>query len=225
MIASPTQVIHPHVRLGADVSLDDFVVLGKPPRGAGPDGPELVIGDGAIIRGFTTIYAGTTIGARVQTGHNVMIREDNQIGEGTIIGTGSVLEYGNRIGARVRVHSRCFLEWVTIEDDVIVAPGVTFTDDPHPPCPRYSECVGGATVRRLAKIGAAATIMPGIEIGARSLVASGSVVTKDVPERAVVAGNPARVVADVDSLTCKVGLYEHPYEWEPESPHFKGTPA
>lgn len=215
-----TRVIHPHVVLGADVTLDDFVVLGKPPRDAGADVPRLVIGDGCTIRSFTTIYAGTTLGARVQTGHNATIREDNEIGEGSVVGTGSVLEYGNRVGAGVRIHSRCFLEWVTIEDGVIIAPGVTFTDDPHPACPRYKDCVGGATVRTGARVGAAAVIMPGVEIGRRALVAAGAVVTKDVPERAVVAGNPARVVADVDALTCKAGLFERPYEWEPESPNF-----
>lgn len=215
-----TQVIHPNVRLGQNVELDDFVVLGKMPRGAEGDGPELIIGDDCTIRGFTTIYLGTTIGRGVQTGHNACIREDNVIGDGCVVGTGSALEYGNRLGSNVRVHSQVFMEWTTLEDDVIVAPGVTFTDDPHPACPRYEECVGGATVRRGARIGASAVIMPGVEIGARALVAAGAVVTKDVPPAAVVGGNPARVIADVDALVCKAGLFDRPYEWEPDSPNF-----
>jgi acetyltransferase-like isoleucine patch superfamily enzyme len=158
----------------------------------------------------------------VETGHNVLIREDNEIGAGSGVGTGAILEYGNRIGEGVRIHSGCFLEWVTLEDGVIVAPQVTFTDDPHPACPRYRDCVGGATVRRGARIGAGAVILPGIEIGARALVAAGSVVTRDVPARAVVAGSPARILADVDALTCRAGLFERPYEWEPESPNYVG---
>ena len=118
-----------------------------------------------------------------------------------------MLEFGNRIGDRVRIHSGCFLELVTIEDDVFVGPNVVFTDDPHPMgCPRYQECKGGAVVRRLARIGANSTILPGVEIGEGALVGAGSVVVHDVPAGAVVAGSPARVIKQVAELTCPPGL-------------------
>ena len=118
-------------------------MLGWPPRGAAIGERELRIGAHGVIRPFTTLYGGTTIGDRFQTGQGVSIREDNVIGDDVSVGTNAVLEAGNRIGSRVRIHTGCFLECVTVEDDVFIAPNVVFADDPHPPCPRYEECVGG----------------------------------------------------------------------------------
>ena len=97
-----------------------------------------------------------------------------------------------------------------------MGPNVVFTDDPHPMnCPRYADCKGGPVVRRLARIGANATILPGVEIGEGALVGAGSVVVHDVPAGAVVAGNPARVIKQVDELTCPPGWFERPYTWPP----------
>ncbi len=111
----------------------------------------------------------------------------------------------------MRIHTGCFLELVTVEDDVFIAPNVVFADDPHPPCPRYEECVGGAVVKQGARIGSNATILPGVVIGREALVGAGSVVTRDVPMGAVVVGNPARIVSTVAELTCSSGLMDHPY--------------
>lgn len=208
--------IAPRVRLGENCDLQPPCVLGKPPRGAVEGEHPLAIGSDAVIRPFTTIYAGSTIGARLQTGQGASIREDNLIGDDVSIGTNAVLEFGNRLGSRIRIHSGCFLELVTIEDDVFVGPNVVFTDDPHPMgCPRYRECKGGALVRRLSRIGANSTILPGVEVGEGSLVGAGSVVVRDVPAGAVVIGNPARVVKQVAELTCPPGWFERPYVWPP----------
>ena len=207
-------VIYPNVLLGQGVLLEAWCILGKPPRGKAPGELETVLGDGAIIRPFSTIYAGTKTGQNFQTGQGVSVREDNIIGDNVSVGTNSAIEIGNRIGDNVRIHSNCFLEMVTIEDDVIIAPNVVFTDDPHPPCPRYEECLGGATVKEGAKIGANSTILPGVVIGRRALVGAGAVVVEDVPDRAVVIGNPARVIKDIDDLECLKGFFDRPYSWE-----------
>ena len=204
---------------GTGCDLQAPLLVGKAPRGAREGERAARIGAGATIRPFTTIYAGSVFGDRLQTGQGACIREDNEIGDDVSIGTNAVLEFGNRIGNRVRIHTGCFLELVTIEDDVFVGPNVVFTDDPHPMnCPRYQDCKGGAVVRRRARIGANSTILPGVEIGEEALVGAGSVVVHDVPPGMVVVGNPARVVKRVDELVCCTGLVERPYSWQPAEP-------
>jgi len=207
-----------NVTVGEGSILHPPLILGFPPRGRAPGELPLVIGAGAVLRPFTTIYAGTRIGDRFQSGQGASIREDNQIGDDCSVGTNAVLEYGNRIGNHVRIHSGCFLEDVTVGDHVFLGPNVVFTDDPHPMCPRYQDCKGGATVEDLVKIGANATILPGVRIGRNSLVGAGAVVAADVPPDVVVAGSPARVVKRIDELTCWPGFFERPYVWEPYGP-------
>lgn len=217
-------MIHPNVTLGPGAELDDPVLLGRPPRGKAPGELPLVIGPNAVIRAFSVIYAGTTIGARFQTGHGASIREDNVIGDDCSVGTHAVLEFGNRIGNGCRIHSLAFLEMVTLGNHVFVGPNVVFTDDPHPMgCPRYKECKGGAVVEDLVKIGAGVVVLPGVRIGKGALIGAGSVVAKDVPAGMVVAGNPARVIKSVDELTCPPGFFERPYVWEPYTSGSKST--
>ena len=212
----PGVQIYPGVEIGEGATLEPPIVLGKPPRGKEPGELRLVIGPGAVIRPFTTIYAGTVIGSRFQTGQGASIREDNEIGDDVSIGTNAVLEFGNRVGRGVRIHSGCFLEMTIVEDHVFLGPHVVFTDDPHPMgCPRYKECIGGVTVQTLAKIGANSTLLPGIVVGARSLVGAGSVVVDSIPEGVVAAGNPAKVLKKITELKCYPGFFERPYVWEP----------
>jgi acetyltransferase-like isoleucine patch superfamily enzyme len=216
LMAEAERAIGP-VYLGEDTFVDPLAVLGKSPRGEKAQGLETRLGRECYIRCFTTIYAGVRLGDRVQTGHGTLIRENNHIGNDVSIGTNTVLEPGNRIGNRVRIHSGCFLELVTVEDDVFIGPNVTFADDLHPPCPKYEECVGGATVKAGASIGANATILPGVSIGREALVGAGAVVVDDVPDRAVVVGNPAKVVCDIGDLTCVMGTMK-PYDWRGARP-------
>lgn len=200
------------VVIGEGTLIDPPVTVGKSPRGAAPGELETRIGRECHLRSFTTVYAGSVLGDRVQTGHGATIRERNVVGNDVSIGTNAVLEPGNRIGNGCRIHSGCFLELVTLENDVFVGPNVTFADDLHPPCPRYEDCVGGAHVRAGAVIGANSTILPGVVIGRGALVGAGSVVVHDVPDGQVVAGNPARFICAVDELRCRAGA-EPPYGW------------
>ena len=195
-------IVYENVELGEGVELQPGVIVGLPPRGREPG--ELV----------------TTIGARFQSGHGAMVRENNQIGDDCSVGTNAVLEPGNRVGDRTRIHSNCFLENVVLGSGVFLGPNVVFTDDPHPACPRYLDCVLGATVEDDVSIGANSTVLPGVRIGRGALVGAGSVVTKDVQARAVVAGNPARHVKDVGELVCFKGYFERPYAWraQPSQP-------
>jgi len=82
-------------------------------------------------------------------------------------------------------------------------------------CPKYKECKGEVKVEDLVKIGAGTVLCPGVKIGRNALVGAGSVVTKDIPEDAVAAGNPARVMKKIDELECYIGAFERPYVWPP----------
>ncbi len=208
-------IIHPNVHLGEGHEISDFCILGEPPRGRKLGEVPLSIGSNARVRSHTVIYAGNRIGNDFQTGHSVVIRENNQIGDKVSIGTLAALEHENRIGNNVRIHTAAIIgEYVTLEDNTWIGPRTIFLNDPHPPCPRYRECVGAPIVKKNAKIGANSTILPGVTIGKGAMVGSGSVVTKDVPEGTVVLGNPARIVKKVSELKCFKGFYERPYEWE-----------
>jgi acetyltransferase-like isoleucine patch superfamily enzyme len=209
-------LLYPNVELGEDVVLEPGVIVGLPPRGAGPGDLPTRIGPGARVRAGTVIYAGVTAGAGLNTGHGAMIRESNRIGDECSVGTHAVLEPGNQVGNRARIHSHCFLEHVTLGSGVFLGPGVVFTDDPHPACPRYLDCVLGATVEDDVSIGGNATILPGVRIGAGALVGAGSVVTRDVPPGMVAAGNPAAVVKAVADLVCFKGFFSRPYVWRTE---------
>ncbi|NDG49855.1 MAG: N-acetyltransferase [Rhodospirillales bacterium] len=128
-----------------------------------------------------------------------------RIGDETRIGPFVEIQVGVTIGARCKVQSHSFLcEGVTLEDEVFVGHGVMFTNDLWPRAADDSGALLGngdwalspTLVKRGASIGSGATILP-VTIGLGALVAAGAVVTRGVPDHAIVAGNPARVVGDV----------------------------
>jgi acetyltransferase-like isoleucine patch superfamily enzyme len=162
----------------------------------------LEIGPDAFLRSGTIIYSDTTIGAGLNTGHNVVIREETIIGNHTSIWSNSVIDYGCRIGDNVKIHTNVYVaQFTIIEDDAFLAPGVGIANDPHPLC---AECTReqAPVIKRGARIGVNATILPGVTIGEYALVGAGGVVSRDVPARSVVYGNPARVARTVDDLHC-----------------------
>ena len=189
---------------------DDNVTVGYP-TGRKIANRTTRIGRGAHLRSGTIIYDGVTIGQELQTGHNVVIREENIIGDNVGIWSNSVIDYGCRIGNNVKIHTNvCVAQFTTIEDDAFLAPGVSIANDMRPLC---AECThaGGPTIKRGARIGVNVTILPGVVIGEYALVGAGSVVTRDVPPHAVVYGNPARVATTVDDLDCPIYPGEKSY--------------
>ncbi|MDP6669494.1 MAG: DapH/DapD/GlmU-related protein [Candidatus Krumholzibacteria bacterium] len=212
MVSSITPEIPDHVSLGENCELDSTVLLGYR-TGRKNVVLESSIGDESCIRSGSVLYQGITVGRGLQTGHNVVIREENQIGDHFQIWNNTVIDYGCKIGSGVKIHANCYVaQFTEIGNGVFMAPGVTIANDPHPGCPQSAECMKGPVIEDSVQIGVNVTILPMVKIGARSLVGSGAVVTRDVPPDSVVFGNPARVRGSVYDLDCPVNLRDRPYD-------------
>jgi acetyltransferase-like isoleucine patch superfamily enzyme len=190
MIAA-TAIVHPGVILGGNLVVEDFCIIGAPFRGQ-PEDTVTVIGDNAVIRSHTVIYAGNRIGSNFQTGNKANIRECNTIGDNVSIGTLSVVEHHVVIADNVRIHTQAFIpEFSVLEEGCWIGPQVTVTNARFPQSPTVKNELAGAVIGKRAKIGAGATLLPGITIGENSLIGAGSVVTRSVDADGIYAGNPA----------------------------------
>ncbi len=193
--------VFPGVELGAGTVIEDYCVVGVPPQGKGADELRTRIGEGAHIRSHTVIYAGNRIGKNFHTGNKANIRELNEIGDNVSVGTLSIIEHHVKIGNNVRIHSQVFIpEFSVLEDGTWLGPNVVLTNAKYPLSPGVKENLKGPLIKKGAKIGANSTLLPGVVIGENALVGAGSVVTKDVPDNAVVVGNPARSIKNISSL-------------------------
>lgn len=191
MIAD-TAKIYPGVEFGSNVVVEDFCIIGVPPKGIKPGELKTKIGDNSVIRSHTVIYAGNDIGKNFQTGNKANIRELNTIGNNVSIGTLSVVEHHVTIEDEVRIHTQVFIpEYSTLKKKSWVGPNVVFTNAPYPQSPNVKDELIGPTLEESAIVGANSTLLPGVVIGKDSIVGAGSVVTKDVAAGTVVAGNPA----------------------------------
>lgn len=191
MIAK-TAVIYPNVKLGKNVIVEDYCVIGAPLRDGSE--PETVIGDDSWIRSFTVIYAGNQIGHHFQTGNKANIRENNKIGDNVSIGTLSVVEHHVEIEDNVRVHTSAFIpEFSKLGQGCWIGPHVVLTNAKYPNRKDTKDHLVGPVVRAGAVIGANSTLSPGVEIGDKALVGSGSNVTKNIQDGEIVIGNPARI--------------------------------
>lgn len=193
--------IYQNVRLGRDSIIEDFSIVGTPPRGTADGELATTIGDCALIRSHTVVYAGNVIGRNFQTGNKVNIRELNEIGDNVSVGTLSVIEHHVKIGNNVRIHTQVFIpEFSVLEDGCWLGPNVVLTNAKYPLSPGVKDHLAGPVIRKGAKIGANATILPGVVVGENALVGAGAVVVRDVPAGSVVAGNPARVIGQIADL-------------------------
>lgn len=140
-----------------------------------------------------------SIGVGTKIWINVQIREAAEIGEGCILSKDVYVDHAVKIGRRSKIqNSVSVYNGVEIGDDVFVGPNVCFTNDRVPRAFNTDWEVTPTLVGNGASIGANATIVCGITLGEYSMIAAGSVVTKDVPPYTLAMGNPARVVARID---------------------------
>jgi acetyltransferase-like isoleucine patch superfamily enzyme len=186
----------------------------EPMRDIGSENLPPCVGEGLVMLAGAIIYNGVTLGENARIGHHAIVREQNLIGRDFSLWNNSVVDYGCRIGDRVKIHCNVYVaQFTVIENDVFLAPGVTIGNDPHPGCAFSSQCMRGPHIGRGARVGLNATILPFVKIGEYSLIGAGAVVTRDVPPGMLAFGNPARVVRDLQELTCivKPPLTDRPY--------------
>jgi len=178
---------------------DQGTTIGYEPANGGRQ--DLYLGEGARVRSGTVLYQGSRIGPRLETGHNVVIRERCQLGEDVSVWSNTVIDYGCRIGDRVKIHSNCYLaQFTEIEDDAFLAPGVTIANDLYPGQAESAAVMSGPLIGAGAQIGVNVTILPMVRIGPGALIGAGAVVVRDIPPGSVAYGNPATVRGAVKDL-------------------------
>jgi acetyltransferase-like isoleucine patch superfamily enzyme len=186
-----------------------------------------VLGTQARLRSGTVVYAGSRIGDRLETGHNVVIREDSVIGDDVCIWSNSVVDYECVIGDRVKIHCGCYIaQFTVIGDDAFLAPGVVVTNDLYPRVPGSLEAMRGPTIEPEACIGANSTILPYVRVGRGAIVGAGSVVARDIPPGTVAYGNPALPHREVDAVSMRSRLEQLQVErGQPASARHAGLDA
>jgi acetyltransferase-like isoleucine patch superfamily enzyme len=204
-IANTAKILK-NVKVGKNVTIEDFVIIGAVPRGYIEGELETIIGDNAVIRSHTVIYAGNVIGNNFQTGNHVSVREKNTVGNNVSIGTKSVVDFESKIGNNVRIHSQVFIpEYSVLEDDCWIGPNVVLTNAKYPKSLKSKEFLKGVIIEKDAIVGGNATILSNVKIGTKALIGAGSVVTKNIPSGKIVAGNPAKIIGDVSDLKYPTG--------------------
>jgi acetyltransferase-like isoleucine patch superfamily enzyme len=145
------------------------------------------------------------IGTNTKIWQFVVIFPDARIGADCNICAHCLIENDVVVGDRVTIKSGVYLwDGIRLEDDVFIGPNVTFTNDPFPRSKQHPANFPLTIVKSGASIGGGATILPGITIGRNAMIGAGAVVTKSLPDGAVVVGNPARIArytASTDKCT------------------------
>jgi acetyltransferase-like isoleucine patch superfamily enzyme len=201
----PTAIVYPGTVLGEGVKVLEHAVIGKQPslspRSTASRDPlePTRIGDGTIVSTGAIVFAGAKIGARVILGDQSCVRERVVVGDDVVIGRGSLVENDTTIGAMTKIQAEAYITaYSTLEEHVFIAPCVVTTNDNFMGrTEQRLELIEGPTIRRGARIGGGAILLPGVEVGEDAFVGAGAVVTKDVEPRMLVVGNPARVLRPV----------------------------
>lgn len=186
------------VKVGEGTIIEANVELCHPTK-SGERKP-VIIGRNCHIRSGTIIYSGVELGDNCQTGHHVVIRENTKIGHHSIIGTGVKVEMDTTIGNYVLIETQSHITGkMIIEDYAYVGGFVGTTNDKRMLWQREgdSQFLRGPTLRWGCRVGSGAILLPGVTIGREAIVGAGAVVTKDIPEKKVALGIPARVIGDV----------------------------
>lgn len=184
--------------IGDDVQINDSTSLGRTPssneemaRKPSKTLPPLIIGNHINIGSNCVIYKGANISDGVLIGDLASIRENTFVGRNTIIGRNAIVENRTNIGDRVTIQTSSYITAdMEIEDEVFIGPCFASANDKYMGLGNYQ--YKGPILKKGAKIGSNATLLPGVVIGTKAVVGAGAVVTKDVLQEEVFIGNPAK---------------------------------
>ena len=198
-------VVYDDTVIGDGCFIQDNVILGKVPSRSPTSTakrgelPALSLGAGSVVCTGAILYRGVTLGERCIIGDLASVRERCALGERVGVGRGTCVENDTRIGAFSKIQSNAYITaYMEIEDHVFVAPTVQTTNDNFMGRTEKRHALEkGATIRRGARVGGGALLLPGVEIGEEAFVAAGAVVTRNVPPGKLAMGVPANVVRDV----------------------------
>ena len=200
-----TAIVFPGTVIGEGCKILDHAVVGKQPTlsprstAKREELPPLELGAGTVVSTGAVVFAGTTIGERVIVGDQACVRERCSIGDDVVIGRGSLVENDTTVGALTKIQAHAYITaYSLLEDNVFIAPCVITTNDNFMGrTEKRHELIKGPTIRRGARVGGGAVLLPGIEIGEEAFIGAGAVVIRDVPARALMVGNPARQLREV----------------------------
>lgn len=193
-------VIKSGVCIGNGVQIGDLCVLGQTPTSnlkmaikPSSQLPPLTIQDGVKIGSGVVIYAGVTLDKDVFVGDTASIRERVMVGESSIIGRNVMIEPKTMIGRRVTIQTSSYITSdMMIEDEVFIGPCCSTSNDKYMGFGNYPH--QGPIIKRRARIGNNATLLPGIMIGEQAIIGAGAVITSDVPTGLTYVGNPGRPI-------------------------------
>jgi acetyltransferase-like isoleucine patch superfamily enzyme len=200
-----TAIVYPGTVIGEGCRILDYAVVGKQPTlsprstAKREELKPLELGPGTIVSTGAVVFAGTIVGERVIVGDQACVRERCTIGDDVVLGRGSLVENDTSVGASTKIQAHAYITaYSLLEENVFIAPCVITTNDNFMGrTEKRHELMQGPTIRRGARVGGGAVLLPGIEVGEEAFVGAGAVVLRDVPARAVVVGSPARQIRKV----------------------------
>ena len=208
-------VIYDNVEIGDNTIVANDCILGEPTGDyyKDPDNytnAPLIIGADSLIRSHCILYAGSTFGEGLITGHHVVVREKAQVGTNCLLSTFVDVQGNCSIGNHTRLYSNVHVGELTLLGNfVYVFPFTVFTNDPQPP----SLGLKGSTVGDYTFITVHCSILPGVSIGKHALIGANSVVSRDVADYMLALGSPAKAIADVRTIPSKDDKTRMHYPW------------
>jgi len=199
-------VIYPGVILEDDVEIMEGAVIGRIPKGTSANArkpleqfKEVVIGKGSVISPHVVIYTNVFIGKETLIGDNASIREGCVIGDNCIISRCVTVNYNTIIGNKTKIMDNTHITGnMKIGDNVFISVLVSTTNDNNMGSRGYKEeLVKGPIIENNVLIGASASILPNTLIGENCIIASGTIVTKNIEKNSLVMGMPGRIVRKI----------------------------